>query len=269
VVGDPGGEGASGTAEYLLDLVGDSRGPPQLALVARHERPDETLVKAVADHSSGGRLGRDLLLALGVLHLTHRASPTNSPAPAPPPSTCPGSAPSSRHCRSRGTSWTSATRPEGRLQRLAPRHPDERTQRELVERRTGAVLTDDIRNRVGAGDTTALTAAIINAAPSDTDLDSATWRHDPPAPDITQSRQLLDLASRQALQHFAGHHITPTPTEPPPSPTATPTASRATGSAHRPTDCFALPTSRPPATRRKPNSTSASDVVSSDLLRTP
>jgi hypothetical protein len=89
--------------------------------------------------------------------------------------------------------------------------PDERTQRELVERHTGAVLTDDLRNRVAAGDTIALTTAIINAAPNDADLDRATWRHDPPAPDVAQSRRLLDLASREALHHFAGYHINPHP----------------------------------------------------------
>jgi hypothetical protein len=86
---------------------------------------------------------------------------------------------------------------------------DERTQRELVERRLPAALTDDVRARLAAGDTRALTEAITREAPTDLALDRANWRHDPPALDAEQRRQLLDVASREALHRFAGLEIHP------------------------------------------------------------
>jgi hypothetical protein len=88
---------------------------------------------------------------------------------------------------------------------------DERTYRELVERHITSALDDDVRADLAAGDTTTLTAALTTHAPSDQDLDQAAWRHDPPAARAVQSRQLLDLSSREAIHRFAGLQIEPRP----------------------------------------------------------
>ncbi|EYT91501.1 hypothetical protein ThrDRAFT_02836 [Frankia casuarinae] len=89
--------------------------------------------------------------------------------------------------------------------------PDERHHRELVERVLPTTVTDEIRARLARGDTTALAAALHQAAPTDSDLDARTWRWDPAADDAVQVRQLLAEASREAHARFADWHITPHP----------------------------------------------------------
>ncbi len=44
------------------------------------------------------------------------------------------------------------------------------------------------------------------------ELDRATWRDNPPTPDATHRRQLLNAASREVLRRFAHHDIHPHPT---------------------------------------------------------
>ncbi|WP_261576480.1 hypothetical protein, partial [Frankia gtarii] len=89
--------------------------------------------------------------------------------------------------------------------------PDERHHRELVERVLPTAVTDQIRGQVAHGDITALADALHRAAPTDTDLDTKTWRWDPAATDALQVRQLLGEASREAHARFADWHITPHP----------------------------------------------------------
>jgi hypothetical protein len=161
----------------------------------------------------------DRILALGVLHLTHprtahelaRLSPLHLPL---------------SHLRDVAASLPAPAHPidlsDAALKAVCDRNgwllgtADERTQRELVERHTRTALTEphcqaDLRNRLARGDTLALAAAAAHA-PTDADLDRATWRHDPPATDTANRRRLLDLASREALHRFAGFDITPHPT---------------------------------------------------------
>jgi hypothetical protein len=89
--------------------------------------------------------------------------------------------------------------------------PDERTCRELVERRAPAAVTDEVRARLARGDTAALTRALRELAPTDDELDRHVWRHDPPQPDARHLRQLLGEASREALSRFAGRTVRPHP----------------------------------------------------------
>jgi hypothetical protein len=86
--------------------------------------------------------------------------------------------------------------------------PDERTHRELVERHTGPALT---RHDLAVDPQGSLGAA-AREAPPDAALDSAVWRHHPPSAETVQARQLLGMASREALARFADHSITPHPT---------------------------------------------------------
>ncbi len=81
---------------------------------------------------------------------------------------------------------------------------DERTSREIVERHLprGHPHSAD-------GDVATLTANAIGRTPDDAALDQATWRDHPPPVEPAQTRQLLDLAAREALHRFAGFEITP------------------------------------------------------------
>jgi hypothetical protein len=90
---------------------------------------------------------------------------------------------------------------------------DERTGRELVERRLPDAVTAEVRAALAAGDTRPLTVAIVRGTPADTDLDAATWRRNPPSLEAAQRRQLLDVASREAMRRFAGLDIQPRPTQ--------------------------------------------------------
>jgi len=89
--------------------------------------------------------------------------------------------------------------------------PDERHHRELVERALPAAMTDEIRSRLAHGDHVPLAEALHRVAPSDTDLDSRTYRWDVAAADAVQVRQLLSEASREAHARFADWHTTPHP----------------------------------------------------------
>ncbi len=86
---------------------------------------------------------------------------------------------------------------------------DERTHRELVERSLPTAVTAEVRARLAEGDTNALGVAIIKVAPSDAVLDHANWRRDPPSFEAGQRRQLLGLASREALHRFVGLDVRP------------------------------------------------------------
>jgi hypothetical protein len=88
--------------------------------------------------------------------------------------------------------------------------PDERTQRELVERHLPAPDPDH-RARLARGDLTALTDLTSNA-PTDADLDRSIWRRRPPTTDAVHRRQLLNIASREAIRRFTDLDITPHPT---------------------------------------------------------
>jgi hypothetical protein len=90
---------------------------------------------------------------------------------------------------------------------------DERTGRELVERQLPDAVTAEVRAGLAAGDTRALTVAIVRGAPADAALDAATWRRNPPSLDAAQRRQLLDVSSREAMRRFAGLDIQPPPTK--------------------------------------------------------
>jgi hypothetical protein len=89
---------------------------------------------------------------------------------------------------------------------------EERTEREMVERHLPAAATDDVLARLAAGQTAALAASMARLAPTDETLDRAVWRKNPPALGAVQRRQLLDIASREALHRFTGLDLQPHPT---------------------------------------------------------
>uniref|UniRef100_UPI002AD46474 hypothetical protein n=1 Tax=Frankia sp. Cr1 TaxID=3073931 RepID=UPI002AD46474 len=84
---------------------------------------------------------------------------------------------------------------------------DEHTQQIIVNRAIRAGLTDDIRTRLAAGDTTALATALRTSAPADDYLDKAAWPNSLYPADHAQITAYLGAASRHALWHFAGARL--------------------------------------------------------------
>jgi hypothetical protein len=84
---------------------------------------------------------------------------------------------------------------------------DERTDRELVERR--ALAADAAAGGSLTGDPSRLTDDIIRNAPDDAALERSTWRGRPASLDAVQCRQLLGAGSREAIRRLAGLDIQP------------------------------------------------------------
>jgi hypothetical protein len=87
---------------------------------------------------------------------------------------------------------------------------DEHTQRTLLERRADLTTNlDTLRRQVAAGDTAALTKALLAQAPTDHHLDDAAWPKNHARPEQQQLDTYLRIASTQALKEFAGITISP------------------------------------------------------------
>lgn len=167
----------------------------------------------LAGSSANAGSASDRILALGVLALTHPATATELAAAGP-------ASMSLDRLRRRAERLTPTGHvtdlTDAALKATCDRNswllgtPDERTARELVERDASTVLAgSDVRAALAAGHPRTLAEAVVAHAPTDIELDAATWRTDPPALDAAQRRHLLDLASRQALHQFAGLDLTP------------------------------------------------------------
>jgi hypothetical protein len=83
--------------------------------------------------------------------------------------------------------------------------PDERTDRELLERTLPAAGSTARADLARGPDLT----TVLRSAPSDDDLDLTTWRNRPVVPAAAHTRQLLNIASREVLTRFADVNITP------------------------------------------------------------
>jgi len=148
------------------------------------------------------------LLALGLLDLTHPSAATRlavRPAAvgldairgtlrgAPPPQTLADLSDPALKAVCDRNGWLHGT-------------ADERTSRELVERRTPT--GPDARSRLASANPTTV-PGMTTTAPTDPELDRATWRDTPPTADAVHRRQLLNAAGREALHRFADHDIHP------------------------------------------------------------
>jgi len=151
------------------------------------------------------------LLALGVLDLTHPAAATRLAA-APTTADLDSTRAILRGGR---LPQTIVDLTDPALKAVCDRNgwlhgtADERTSRELVERRTPS--DPDTRVRLARTHLPTI-PGIVADTPSDPQLDRATWRDNPPTPDSSHRRQLLNAASREALHRFAHHDIHPHPT---------------------------------------------------------